>query len=435
MRVISEGLAKITRPAIEAAWKRRGNGMRIILRDKEARGLALVVNPTGMRWECCYRPRGVNPITGQRWGNRTISLGTPASLSPEEARVAAARIKGEFLAGGDPLAERRAKEVARRAKRIEEAERAAEAAFTFGKLVDAWQAAREGSRRASYLAVATAALRRHFARWLDRPASGITLAQAVCELDRIKREVGPVAANRCLSYARAAYGWAEKRQMLTVNPLRNIETPSREKSRDRVLTIEEAGAIWRATGILAGTYRDFVRVLVLTLQRRDEVAGMQWSEIAPDFTTWTIPAARAKNGRAHVVHLSEPVRAILTALPRHPDCPTVFAAESRKPVSAFSLAKRRIETALATEGAALAPWTMHDFRRAGVTWLASAGFPPHICDKLLNQVTGVISGVAAVYQRAEFLPERARALDAWAAAILAAAEGKAEPANVVALRA
>jgi hypothetical protein len=78
-------------------------------------------------------------------------------------------------------------------------------------------------------------------------------------------------------------------------------------------------------------------------------------------------------------------------------------------------------------------WTLHDFRRAGVTALACMGFAPHVCDRLLNHVTGSINGVAAVYQRAEFLTERKAALDAWAAHVMSAAEERAEAGNVVSL--
>ena len=172
---------------------------------------------------------------------------------------------------------------------------------------------------------------------------------------------------------------------------------------------------------------------------------MQWGELdsvdAP--TTWTLPRERAKNGRAHVVHLSEPVRAILRAMPRIQGNPFVFAAGRprrptdgskepvAKPISAFALAKNEIAAALVETGYELPDWRFHDFRRAGVTALADMGFAPHVCDRLLNHVTGAIQGVAAVYQRAEFLTERKAALDAWGALVMAAAEGKKPAGNVV----
>ncbi len=178
-----------------------------------------------------------------------------------------------------------------------------------------------------------------------------------------------------------------------------------------------------------------------TLQRRDEVAALRWEELSADLTTWTLPADRAKNGRGHIVHLPEPAQTIIKALPRRKGCPFVFAAKSNKPVSAFSLAKRKLDAAVAEQctkikhsATALPGWTMHDFRRAGVTTLAGMGFAPHVCDRLLNRVTGNISGVAAVYQRNQFLPERQAALNAWAAHVLRAGEGADESANVVPMR-
>lgn len=443
MRIVSEGPVKITLASVEAALKRRAADQRFILRDKTFPGLALIVNSASARWECAYRPRGLDPQTGRRWPNRTVSLGTPESLSPDAARVAAGRIKGEVLAGGDPIAERRAAAEARRAAEIAEKVRAAQEAFTFEDLVDAWGKAREGDRRESYLSVATAALRRHFSEWLARPASSLTTVEAVRALDRIKETAGAVAANRALSYARAAYGWAVKRQTLATNPFRGVERPAREASRDRVLSAEEVGAIFRAAGTLSTAYAAFVQVLLLTLQRREEVASLRWDELSADLTTWTLPAERAKNHRQHVVHLAEPVQTILAGVTRKEDCPFVFHSESSKPVSAFSLAKRKIDTAIAAEREkaesdlpALPGWTFHDFRRAGVTTLADMGVAPHVADRLLNHVQGTIRGVAATYQRAAFLNERKAALEAWGRLVIAAANRKAvQLANVVSLRA
>src|SRR5689334_7572356 len=116
MRVVSEGPLRITRATIDGAWKRRAPDTRLIVRDMERRGLALIVNPTAMAWTYAYRPRGLDPSTGKRWPNRTVTLGNPASLSADEARAAANKIKGQATAGADPVAERRA-EVRARSRR------------------------------------------------------------------------------------------------------------------------------------------------------------------------------------------------------------------------------------------------------------------------------------------------------------------------------
>ena len=151
-----------------------------------------------------------------------------------------------------------------------------------------------------------------------------------------------------------------------------------------------------------------MRFLLLTLARRDEVASMTWAEVAPDLSSWTLPAARAKNRKAHVVHLSQPARAILAGAPRIEGCPLVFAMPSKKGLSTFSYIAAKLTGPEFAEG-----WQMHDFRRTGVTALAAKGFAPHVCDRLLNHVQGTIKGVAAIYQRHDFAIERAEALDAW----------------------
>jgi len=219
-------------------------------------------------------------------------------------------------------------------------------------------------------------------------------------------------------------------------------------ARDRVLTDVELGEVWRAAGALGAPFAPCLRILILTLQRRDEVAGMRWNELAPDLSTWTVPAERSKNGKAHIVHLAEPARAILRAVPRVGTAGLVFTTTGRTPLSGFSGAKRRLDMAIAAERAAAAartgdgsvpepivPWRLHDLRRTGVTALARLGFPPHVCDRLLNHAEGAIRGVAAVYQRHEFLPEREAALNAWAAHVLVVGEGAPNARNVVALAA
>jgi integrase len=101
MKVISETV-RITRTTIEAAWRCRAVGLRLTVRDSGCRGLALIVNPTAMRWVYAYRPHGTDPRTCRRWPNRTVTIGNPASHSPEDARTEANRIKGQVAAGAEP---------------------------------------------------------------------------------------------------------------------------------------------------------------------------------------------------------------------------------------------------------------------------------------------------------------------------------------------
>ncbi len=399
-----------------------------LLFDRDLRGFALRVGSTGGKTFLVQFN-----VAGER---RRLALGAFGILTVDEARKRALASLGDVAKGVDPVAERRAIIATRKAAVMASKVRAEEDAFTFGRLVDSWVDAREGERRPGYLATARTTMKLHLKAWLNRPASSITTMEAVRALDAIKATGSTVTANRALAYARAAYGWALRRQVVACNPLTGIEAPTEERSRDRVLSAEELGAVWRAAGKLTTPYDAFMRALLLTLQRRDEVAHMRWSELSADLTTWTLPRERAKNDKAHIVHLAEPVRDMLARVPRFAGCPFVFPSSSMKPISGYAWAKRTIDAAVTVERveagiepAELSNWRFHDFRRAGVTALAGMGFAPHVCDRLLNHVSGAIQGVAAVYQRAEFLTERKAALDAWAAHVLRAAEARPGPAG------
>ena len=218
---------RLTQRTVEAASCPPGKKDALLF-DGETRGFGLRVTVAGSKMFLAQYQSAT--------GKRRVTIGPFGVLTVEEARKRARAILGDAAQGRDPFAERRATAAARRSAEAATEARATEEAFTFGKLIDAWERARAGDRRASYLAIAAAAMRKHFAAWGDRPASTITTAEAVRMLDGIKATVGATAANRCLSYARATYGWAEKRQMVTTNPLRGIEAPSRERARDRVLS-------------------------------------------------------------------------------------------------------------------------------------------------------------------------------------------------------
>ncbi len=341
-----------------------------------------------------------------------IGVWGQGSLTATKGRHEAERLRGLVRIGRDPVAEHReAKAQAVADERHKRATASAEA-FTVGRLIEAWETKGVAHRRESYVSDATARLRSYLANLLDRPAGSISKLEVIQTIDQVETDRGTTSARRGLAYARAAYGWALKRGMVDANPFAGIPSPGKENPRDRVLTSAEIGAVWRAAGQLEPNQGAFVRVLMLTLQRLEEVAGMTWGELSDDRAIWTIPGERAKNGKAHTVHLAPQVREILAGLPVMVGNPFVFASRRKGHIGGFSAIKRKLVGLMGPIGET--DWRFHDFRRTGVTTLANMGIPPHIADKLLNHVTGTIRGVAAVYQRAEFLAERKAALEAWA---------------------
>ena len=148
-------------------------------------------------------------------------------------------------------------------------------------------------------------------------------------------------------------------------------------------------------------------------QRREEVARLQWAELDLARRIWTIPKSRTKNAKAHVVHLSEQSLAVLKRADRN--SPFVFSLFGTKPFQEFSRAKRVLDQLSGVRG-----WRLHDLRRTCVSGMARLGVAPHVADKILNHQSGTISGVAAVYQRHDFLAERREALERWGAHVVAA---------------
>jgi hypothetical protein len=88
----------------------------------------------------------------------------------------------------------------------------------------------------------------------------------------------------------------------------------------------------------------------------------------------------------------------------------VFSLTGTKPFQSFSAAKRELDKL-----SSVSSWRLHDLRRTFVSGMARLGVVPHVADKVLNHQSGTISGVAAVYQRHEFLTERKDALERWGA--------------------
>jgi integrase len=201
--------------------------------------------------------------------------------------------------------------------------------------------------------------------------------------------------------------WCVGRAVLDQSPAEGVPLPAKEIARDRVLDDEELTRIILAAREIGGPYGGIVEFLALTGQRREEVARLQWEELDLAHRIWTIPKSRTKNAKAHVVHLSEQSLAVLTRADQN--SPLVFSLLGTKPFQEFSRAKRVLDQLSGVTG-----WRLHDLRRTCVSGMARLGVAPHVADKILNRQSGTISGVAAVYQRHEFLVERRAALDLWA---------------------
>ena len=215
------------------------------------------------------------------------------------------------------------------------------------------------------------------------------------------------AGHRLLKTLKTFFRWCVGRAVIDFSPAEGIVSSYREVSRDRVLTDDELAAIIVAAREIPGPYGPIVEFLALTGQRREEVAKLRWDELDEKARTWSIPGSRTKNKKAHIVHLSDQAWGVVAT---RPEGEFVFATSRGKNFQAFKIGKQKLDELSGVSG-----WRLHDLRRTIVSGMARLGVPPHVADKILNHQGGTISGVAAVYQRHDFLLERKKALDHWGA--------------------
>lgn len=386
----------------------------IIYWSDQLPGFGLRCRASGARsWYVQYRNKA-----GQI---RKHTLGRPKDVPFAHAQKEAARLIAAVRLGGDP------------AGQAKEARDAAKAAFTLGELVERYlkhQKAR--MRQRSY-----EELRRHLggakegqsrprhgkpldaAQLHGYPATRVTQRMLVELLQEIA-DAAPTTANRVRASLSALFTWGMKAGLVTANPVVATFKPAEEKPRERVLSDGELKLIWLCTA--GGADHDRIaRLLMLTGARREEIAGLRWSELTENedgSVTWALPSERSKNGLPHLLTFPPFAASLLPGRrrdARHEPRDLIFG-QGAGSFSGWSRCKERLDTriAAANGGKPIAPWVLHDLRRTLVTRLNDLGVEPHIIEALVNHSGGVAkAGVAGVYNRSAYGPQKAAALILW----------------------
>ena len=408
-------------------------GQRLELWDVRSPGLCLRVGDKGPKiWAVRYRT-----LDGRQPRMKLGTAGSAAGdLSLAEARDRASEVRRLARDGIDPAAR----------KKQEKAQAEAQAIRTVGDLADSFFTKSENgtyrATRAGKKAETIAGERRLWAFRLerslgDRALDDVTRGDIRAVIEGIAEEA-PIQSNRARALLRSMFNFAIREERLSTNPVSGVMALAAERARDRVLTDEEIRRLWKAlldfSGLRLGeegkpiyaspAVRIALRLSLLTLQRRTEVAGMRLDELRLDEASWTISGSRTKNGKVHLVPLSPPaVELIKDALAlREADEPSpfVFVAPWKKlrgkPIEggALSHALSDIYKAVGIQGA-----NLHDLRRTGASAMASERLliPPIVISRVLSHTADGGGGAlitARHYAVHDYVREKRAALEAWA---------------------
>jgi integrase len=379
---------KLTKSTIDSL---RTPNSDVVYWDAGVPGFGVKVTPKGRKvFIVLYRTGGAGSKL------RKYTIGPYGRVTLHQARVAAQKVFAARLEGRDPAAEKR--EAKRRVM-----------ADCVEDLLETFIAQRLSKNRS--VAEISRLLRREVGNpWAGRSIHEITKRDVVEVVSGIEQRGAPGAANKTLKSIKTFLRWCVGRAVLDRSPAEGVPLPAREVARDRALDDEELAQVILAARKIGSPYGGIIELLALTGQRRQEVAGLQREELDLAQRTWTIPKARTKNAKAHIVHLSKEALAVLKRADQRE--PLVLSPLGTKTFQDFTHAKRLLDQLSGVTG-----WRLHDLRRTCVSGMARLGVAPHVADKILNHQSGTISGVAAVYQRHEFLAERKAALDLWGAHI------------------
>jgi integrase len=452
----------LTAAAVE---KYRGKPKRREIGDKGAPGLYLIIQPSGAKsWAMRFRRPDGRPaklhlgavdLSGKEIDGDPV-IGMPLSLAA--ARQLAATVHRDRQRDIDVVDARKTEKKRKKNQALADAannfadlarayvdghakpntRRWEETARNLGLRFDAEEAARkvkdetETERLRRVWPTITNGLADH---WSGRSAKSIDASAIQVIVDdarkagipgvKVRRKGKSAARGRALHSALSGmFGWLasakDKRPHIPVNPLAGIEGPSAPIKRDRYLSFDEIRWFWKACDAAdaAGEghpYRDALRLLLLTGQRRSEVGGLRRDELADE--EWRIPGERSKNRRKHIVPLAAQARALIP----NGNSAFVFTTTGTSPISGWSKVKTRIDKAMLAAArkekgneVTIKPWRLHDLRRTAATQMNEIGIAPHIVEAVLNHISGVKGGVAGTYNHSILLPERRIALKRWA---------------------
>jgi integrase len=268
--------------------------------------------------------------------------------------------------------------------------------------------------------------RTYYERYLNKLTGKLTDLKTG-DINRVLDALGTTSRNQALAAFRAFFKWCVRRNYLERSPVEKL-TPTKTPPRTRLLTDDEIRSIWNAcddietralddagfspnldrTTRSPGAFSTIVKLLILTGQRRNEIASLRAVHIKDGVCT--LPSALTKNKRDHAIPLGACAISIISSHASRAGL--LFPARGSRETSfnGWSKSKTALDRRL---GRAVEPWTLHDIRRYYSSTMARLGVRLEVTERLLNHVSGTQSGVAGIYNRHTYFPEMREAVDSY----------------------
>ncbi len=411
----------LTETAIRAALQRaKEEGVRRDLADAATAGLRLRVTPTGTgTWVLACRDKD--------GAMRRFRVGDWPTMGIAQARREAQDLRADVRKGADPIADAR--------RQREEAAKPKDEPVTLRGLLDAYEMiavpGKKGGKGLRSWPEARRRIEDVFASYIEKAAISIEAPALQVTVDKHPSRSSAGAAVR---YIRPVLAWGAKRALVTPGVAEALDQPEgARRKRQRALSREEIHAVLGALND-DNTYHAALRMLFLTVVRRQELGTMRWAEVDLKGALWTIPDS--KTDKPLVIPLSRQAVALLRErLPVDengrsvdPD-PTalVFGTRNGLSLSNWDKATKALHAASGTSG-----WHRHDIRRSMATLLGDLGVAPHIVEiaqghELKSSSGGErLGGTATTYNTSRYRAEHAAALQRLADALDGIAAGGAE---------
>ena len=341
-----------------------------LYRDKNLKGFCVRVSQGGTKTYVLVH--GAN--------RQFTTIGRVDALKLSEARKEAKRLLAEYTLGKGKLA-----------------------SYTFSEVQEAFFCACKQKNKPRTVSDYKRLLNRHF-RLSKLPMSEITKHEIMRRVNKLKST--PFEQNHAFVTARVFFRWATAHDYVEHNPLEGMSLPAKTASRTYILSDDDLKTVYKGALAYDKHYGIIVALLILTGQRRTEIASLQWDWINKKDRTITLPASITKNKHEHTFPYGRLVEGQLERVKTIEGYlfPARRAHVGDKPTSHFN-GWGNGKPAFGKTIDGVSPFTLHDLRRTMSSKHAELGTPIHITERLLNHISGTVSGVAAIYNRHTYLKE------------------------------